>query len=1004
MAAAALGVAAPPVLRIATAAQPAPAPPPPASPSEQLLIAAARATTWTDAGVDVIQLEGPVTIQLDRATLTADNAVIWLSQIAGAPSDQQRAQVVLLGSASIRHEDATRSGERLLADAVVRGTIRITADDRVARNVADESPLFQQAQALRAAQPRDDAAAAPGAIGRDPLLLPPGAPRPLPPTTRPQPPAATQPAAPEAAPVTIRAEQIDTVATADGRLAAVVTGGVVLFQERPNGDFIELHAQRGVVFTTLPSIRSAGDVGQVSRIEQAVSAAYLEGDVRVTYTPGARRAGASATDQRLEADRVYYEFTTDRAVLTDAVLHTIDPEAQIPVIVRAETIRQLARTDRVVEYSARDVELSTSAFAVPSYSVRAKKAYVRQEDTARYGNRTTFATKDATLRAFGVPFFYLPGAGGSLTDRGAPLRGIALENSRGFGTGVITEWGLFETLGRRPPSDFDATYRLDYYSDRGPAAGLDAEYGGGFITDTTRQPWNFTGDFTAYAVYDDGEDNLGRRRARIEQDDEFRGRVRWEHQHFFPDDWQVQLRAAYVSDATFLEEWFEREFESSLPQETSAYFKRQKDTEAFTLLSTFQTNDFVTTSDLQQEQLEVERFPELGYHRVGDSLFDDRVTLVSNNTFSHLRFEPSSASLAEQGFGFNGGIPVFPGRPSLGLPYASSAAAPDVIPAVDDDWMYRGDLREELSFPFAAGELKVLPYLMGRYTGYSHAVSDDEENRLFGAAGVRVNTTFWKVDERPRSRMLDIHRVRHVVEPELHLFTSGTTVERSDLFIYDEAVDAIVDVSAAQLALRQRWQTKRGGRGRQRSVDFLVLNVEGNFFANQPPDEQLEPTSFRGLFFPSLPEASIPRNAINADALWRISDTTVLLADAQQNLDDNQFATGAVGFAAQRDERVSYYLGGRYVDELDSMIASGALEYELTRKYSLSFSQSYDFGDDEGTVGTTASLRRRFDRFYALFTLYYDAREDESGFRFALYPEGLGRGAGTDALGTLFGR
>ena len=73
-----------------------------------------------------------------------------------------------------------------------------------------------------------------------------------------------------------------------------------------------------------------------------------------------------------------------------------------------------------------------------------------------------------------------------------------------------------------------------------------------------------------------------------------------------------------------------------------------------------------------------------------------------------------------------------------------------------------------------------------------------------------------------------------------------------------EPIDAINDISAAQIALRQRWQTKRGGPGRWRSVDFFTFNVEGNFFANQPDDDELAPTRFRGLFFDSLPEASIP--------------------------------------------------------------------------------------------------------------------------------------------------
>jgi hypothetical protein len=107
------------------------------------------------------------------------------------------------------------------------------------------------------------------------------------------------------------------------------------------------------------------------------------------------------------------------------------------------------------------------------------------------------------------------------------------------------------------------------------------------------------------------------------------------------------------------------------------------------------------------------------------------------------------------------------------------------------------------------------------------------------------------------------------------------------------------------VALHQRWQTKRGGAARFRGVDFFTLNVEGNFFFNQPSDTILTPTGFRGLYFTSLPETSVPRNSINADALWRVSDTTALLADTQYNLDENQLATSSIGLAVQREPRTS---------------------------------------------------------------------------------------------------
>jgi hypothetical protein len=322
-------------------------------------------------------------------------------------------------------------------------------------------------------------------------------------------------------------------------------------------------------------------------------------------------------------------------------------------------------------------------------------------------------------------------------------------------------------------------------------------------------------------------------------------------------------------------------------------------------------------------------------------------------------------------------------------------------PVVDDDWTFRGDFRQEINYPFALGQFRVLPYVFGRYTGYTDSPDKHNADRAFVGAGVRVNTQFWKVDNAARSELFDVNRTRHIIEPELHAFTSATNIDPDELWIYDEHVDAIRDVSAIQVALRQRWQTKRGAPGRQRSVDFLKVNVEANFFANQPDEVEMEPVGFRGLLYPSLPEASIPRNSINGDAQWRVSDTTILLGDVQYNMDEQQLATAAIGMIARRDTRVAYFAGVRYIEDLDSSIITLALSYELTRKYTVGFRQSYDFGDSDN-VYSSLSFQRRFDRFLMMLTAYDNSTDDSQGISFGVFPEGLG-GISSDALQTAFG-
>ncbi len=777
-------------------------------------------------------------------------------------------------------------------------------------------------------------------------------------------------------PVAFEAANVETVDTNEGTVATVLSGGVILRQRKPNDDLIELRADRVVLFTTLKSLRDVQHSGDTRHGEDLFSGAYLEGDVRIFFTPAVRKD--SPGEQRMEAEQAYYEFATDRAVMTRVVMHSVNPQPQIPVIIRAKKVRQLAQG----EYLADKAQLSTSSFAVPSYSINTDKVYVRQDPGATaLDTRTVFESKDTTFRLFNTPLFYVPAASGSMTSGDSELRAIGFEDASAFGIGALSEWGLFEVLGYPPPRDLDLTFRADYYADRGPATGLNGTYSGGFVTENTKQAWGFEGAFHSYFVYDRGSDDIGRYLPPYQGDPRIRGEALWEHQHYFPDGWSFQARAGYVSDPTFLEQWFARPFDEQLPHDVSFYLKHQQDTEAFTLLAQFQPNDLVTTSDLYQEQFEVEHLPEVTYHRIGDSVVNDQFTFYSDNTISGLHFQKTRATLAQQGF-----FPYdLPGQPSLGTT------------GVTGSTIYRADFREEVDYPINAGQFKVVPYVVGRYTAYSDSPADGGQNRFFGGVGTKITTEFWKVDDSVRSELFDLHRMRHLIEPEINLFTSGTTVSRDNVFIYDEQIDPINDITAAQIALHQRWQTYRGGPGRWRSVDFLTLNVEADLFANKPSSKDLQPLGFRGLYYPSMPELSIPRNSINGDLTWRISDNTVLLSDFSQNLDKNRLATASIGLVLRRDEVTDLYVGNRYIADLNSNITTVALDYELSSKYTVNFSQSFDFGTGNN-VETSVGVTRKFDAFFAVFRAFHNETTNQNGVGINVYPNGVGYGLNTDAL------
>jgi len=925
--------------------------------------------SWQDGATNVITITGPVVIRTDDSVLRADNAVVWLEPAEGF-SDAQRAGIALIGNAQIESTGAVRSGNSLYATTLARGNIRFEAQQRVARDDST-SPLYQAALALReepqtlpqvlATQPIASTLPANVPVRapqRDPLaaLMPPGS------------------------SVRFKYDSLTPAPTGDDR-AAYALRGVHIFYRWPDGAYAELMADRAVAFTNLRT-RAGDPTPSLEGADSAMESVYLEGDVRILYVPPTTvtRMG----EQRMSAHSAYFRMADRTAVLTQAVLHTEDLKSGMPFVLRARTLKQVSEG----KFEAQGVQLTTSQFYRPSFAIEASKIYVHQNAAGATGGEdapTSFRAINPRFKFLGVPLFYLPVAGGQVTGRGAPIRDATVTTGDIYGLGVKTSWGLFETVGAESPRGLDAQYRLDYFDKRGPAGGLFGDYRGGFVSETERSPVDFLGEYDAYFLYEHGVDILGSGRSAVDPGyKDIRGVAGFRHQHFFPDGWQLQLQSWYVSDATFLESWqyYEDEFDTGYSRESSLYLKRQQNNEAFTFLVSGQPNSVVTTADLQQEQFEVEKLPELSYHLIGAGL-GNAATFYSDNSVAGLHMRTSDATLAEQGFIAGQSTP---GIPSLG------------ITGIAEDPVYRGDFRQEVTFPFSLGQVKAVPYVVGRYTPYSEGTDGGVEQRVYGGVGARFTTAFWSVNDKAYSDLLDIHRLRHVIQPELHMFAGYQSTERNDVYVFEEPIDDIHDINAVQLSLRQRWQTKRGGPGRWHSSDVFTLNTEFVFYGNRPeqatifqgqPLAVIPPQDFRGAFFPSIPESSIPRDSMNIDGTWRLSDSTVIIGDMQYNLEVGQLATTSIGLNVQRNERLRYYLGYRFIQPFDSQIATIAADYQLTPKYRLSVNQSYDFGQDSGNVNTAITLTRKFDKFYLQLSTNYNSREDENSFSFNFVPEGV---------------
>jgi hypothetical protein len=936
--------------------------------SDKLFIDAASASTWNNGASDVIQLQGPLTIRTDQMVLTADQAVLWLTPSQGPVFPRINAEIALLGNVAVKmpSQGITRSSPSLLVSVYVRGAIQLTATDKSPVDQS-RSELYVKASALRAAGNVTNQAAElrQGPVPENVVPKYPELPRFRFTGTNPK----TQPSL-RRGELRMHADDTEFIPTADDTLAATLRGNVILLQTRPNHDFLEIRSDRAVVFTDEKASRVAESPGDLTSMGGHVVGAYLEGDVRINYTPNAQERA----ETRMTAQRVYYDFTTDRAIMTDVVVRTNDIDSGIPITIRAEKLRQLSLT----EFTGSGAEMTASSFVNPTLAVRTGQVYIREDQVAvpdlpNPMQQEYFVSNDVTAAAFGIPFFYFPALSGTIDDTGFPLRNINIGGTNHLGFGIATEWGLYELMGVDHPHNFDVSFLADYYDKRGEATGLNFTLSGHNIDSDTSESTDYSDTFKSFLIEDHGVDEFGANRADVTPPQETRGMELFQHQQFLPDDWQVQMRLGYVSDPTLLEEYYPDDFARNQPYDDEIYVKRQEDTEAFTALANFDTTNFVTTSDRLADQFDVEKMPEVGYDRIGDSLLGDNLTFYSENTYDRLRFETSRYSLTQLGFVGPGAHPT-PDLPAVGLPAEGYTG----LTGLYED---RGDTRQEVDYPIQLGEIKVVPYVIGRATAYSDTISGDSQDRIYGAAGVRLTTDFWRVDDSVQSDLFDLDRVRHIIEPEINLFTSGENIDRDQLYIYDENTDAINDISAAEFALHQRWETYRGPPGRQQSVAFLTWNVYADVFTNPPNDPGIEPDKFRGLFFPSDPEASIPRDAINTDATWLLTNSTAILGDAEYNVDHDDLSTASIGIAAKRGDRLGYYFGLRYIEPLNSNIATFSANYQLTAKYSLQFTQSYDFRQNQNT-NSSFTIFRQFDMLTASLGIFHDSTSGDSGVQF----------------------
>jgi len=912
------------------------------------------------SGEDVLHFIGNFVLTLGGESgqeLRAREGVVWLSSREHAGVTYRHMEILLWRDAHIREPGGTvTGGPALYVTLNTTGEIKTQADD-VAFQSSIGNRVYQEGARLRQeALPRIEATQDEYVLMRivdaSQVAKPDEEPKPRP---------------------IVQFSSRGEFSMADSgtdRQVLTVTAGVYLARGVSGGDdFLEIQADSAVVFLppgkTIPGGRSGGEAGlgtdptaptqaadesmpptsQSDRPQRKpsdqqlmtsalgdieVESVYLEGDVRMTQGPNSIRAS-----------RIYYDLRRDRAIILDAVVRTLIAERGVPLYLRAEQIRQLSQN----EFAADEAVLTTSEFHTPHYHIGAERVELVNRTPPQAGSLAsgvsagTFRIRHATLNVGDVPIGYWPYLSGNIETSETAIRSIRTGYSDDFGVELETKWYLFNLLGLETPTGVDGTLDLDYFSERGPAVGIDADY---------KRDDDF-GLMRSYLIHDDEPDDLGDERE-VASHSDLRGRFLVRHRQFLEEDWQLSLEVSYISDEGFLEEFFESEFDNGKEQETLLYLKKQTDNRAFTALLQTRILDFYT---------QTERMPDLGYFIEGESI-GDGASWFSENRVGLERYRPENQTFREL---LRDG--ELDGSGTVG----------------------RVDSRQEIGQPVDLGPWRFVPFATARGSAWDDSPEDGGLARAFGMAGVRGSMYLSRIDPTVRSSLWDIEGIRHIVKPDLVAWVGGANVSRDELYPFDETVEGIADVSGLTVGVRQRWQTKRGVGETRRSVDVFTWDLEAAVFDNADGE-----ATTNGFASYSRPENSITRNYVNSAAVWRLNDRTALLNEINYDMSNGRIDILNVSAAVERSPRMSYLIGYRFIDESESNLLGFDLNYRMTEKHTLALREAFDL--DEGkTLDFTIALIQRFPRWFTALSFAVDEAEDDFGISMSIWPEGLPQAA-----------
>lgn len=752
-----------------------------------------------------------------------------------------------------------------------------------------------------------------------------------------------------------------------GGTQSIITadGGVKVQYLSPSSRrWIDFSAERVVIYT-----RGEEPVSGASQLSTGqIEGIYLEG-------------GVFAGDDQwsVRAPRMYLDVVNNKALMLDTVFWTTDRQSSMPLYVRAQSVRQTARD----EFLAENATISNTAFFEPDVTIGIKdiKVTLGQSTVAQREQDprpdVLVEAKSVVLKAGPVPLLWLPGFKGDPSD--FPLRQVRIGDSNRSGLALQTKWNALSLFRIDAPPGIEVDLDLDFYAERGFATGIEASW----RTEKHR------GGLFSYLLPDDSGTDITASGREISRDGETRGMFAYHDLWRVTNQWTLVSEFSYISDEAFVPAFFDELARNQEAYRNRLMLERLSDDAKFAIELSTTTNDFIVPEhQLQSPGYSVYKTPEASFVTLGRDLLPDikpgLLTYAFEARAGVMRLAFSEVDAREYGFLSNSlADDAFGSTATQSLGDLFRAAG------LDEGAVTRLDTRHELSSRLDMGPIRINPFVVGRVTSYdddfaAYSPSQTDEVRYWGAAGLTLSTTISKVDDSVESRMLDLHRIRHIIEPSITIWGSDSNFDRGDVPIYDDDVEDLLVGSAVRAAIDQTWQTKRGGVGRWRDVDLIKLRTE---YVHTDDNQGNDPIPD---YFSSRPELSNAGETFGASMAIQPTDALGIAGEWVYDLDTDRTARSSVGAIIENRPGFTTSVEYREIEPIDATFLTLGAGYRLSDKYALYTNANYNFRLDD-FQRFNAQVLRRFQIGTLGVTIRYDNIRGETSIGFIFRPLGASR-------------